>query len=145
MSETIIIKPLEWNNQLIAKDRELFDAVQQFFEREFGERRGNLGQYQRVYVSVRAGGEINGVAGVVTRADIPLFHVGSPTPGDRLAIRDALAATELLYNRLRCYIEDAGGIGYETFIYVAPEARERWAKFLERIGAKDANRFVVVP
>lgn len=146
MSETIIIKPLEWYpDTLMPKDRALFDAIQDFLVHEFGERHNNLGQFSRVFASVRENGQVNGLAGTVARMDVPLFHVGQPHAGqlERAETRDALAASELLYTRLKHYLEDIGGKGYDTFVYVAPETRERWAKFLERHGLREAHRWVI--
>lgn len=145
MSESVIITPLEWYPQTLSpKDPDLFAAIQDFLEQQFGERHNNLGQYQRVYAAQNEQKRVIGLAGTVARMDVPMFHVGEPSPHDRAGIRDALLATDLLYSRLKHYIEDAGGKGYETFVYVKPESREHWSKFLERIGAREAHRYVVV-
>jgi hypothetical protein len=37
------------------------------------------------------------------------------------------------------------GKGVETFVYIAPEARDRWANFLRRVDAREAHRHIVVP
>ena len=142
--DTIRIDPLEWNvGTGEAKDLALFEAIMRFAEKEFGERLANLGSYQRVYAVRNEAGEVIALSGAVVRFDIPLFHVGNPNPSDRAAIRDALAGSDLLYNRMKHYIEDAGGRGFDAFVYVAPDASNRWEKFLARIGAVEAHRHMV--
>lgn len=144
MNEPVRILPLEWYpGTLSPKDNELFAEIHEFLKQEFDEQHNNLGQYQRVYAAQNEGGKVIGLAGTVVRFDVPMFHVQEPDINNRPAIRDSLLATELLYDRLRHYIEDSGGRGYDVFVYVDPAKQERWGKFLERIEAKLANRWMV--
>ena len=140
----MIIKPIDWDKDGNVKDSKLFESAMQFSEREFGSRLANLNSYQKVFAGVRPNGEVNALGGLVLRYDCPLFHVARPA-ADRVAQRDALEASELLYNRLSWYIQDVGGGGLETFVYVDPATGGRWDKFLKDRGGREGCRWIFVP
>jgi len=142
---SVKISPLDWDKDLMPRDPELFDGVQKFAEREFGGLQGGLLKYNRVFAASNQENKVIGLAAIVNRLDVPMFHIESPDMASRPAIRDSLLASDLLYTRLCHYIEDVGGKGLETFVYVNPEVRDRWSEFLKRIGAKESHRYVVVP
>jgi len=137
------IIPLEWGPDGQCTNPELFGKVMEFTEREFGARHAGLPGFKRVFAVQRDNGEVNALTGINLRFDVPMFHVAQPT--GRPAQRDALVATDLCYARLVSYIEDMGGKGVDTFVYVAPDAQGRWAKWLDGKGAKQAHRYVVIP
>lgn len=135
---------VDWDQNGVAKNNALFDSIIRFTEREFGQAKANLGQYNKVFAAVRDNGEVNALGGVVLRYDCPMFHVTRPE-NDRPAQRDALEASDLLYNRLSYYLQDVGAGGFETFVYVDPATGDRWKSFLERRGAREAHRWIVIP
>ncbi len=144
----IKIIPIDWipsSSVLAPVDAQLFGAAQAFCEEQFGERK-NLGAFTKVWVALEESedgiaGPVCGIGGIVTRLDVPLFHVSGP---------HAKRIWAELYERLRNYVEDNGGKGYPAFIYTDPvhlqdgdPHREIVQRFLEKIGAKPAHRFVV--
>ena len=75
--------------------------------------------------------EVVGVGGMIQTVDIPLFH----TTSER--------ATLELYRRMAAYLVDTAGPGVATFVFVDPAKEPGWKLFLDRIGAKPANRWVL--
>jgi len=129
-------------------DPQLFKAAQVFCQEQLGNE-VNLGKMTKCWIVFEENEDgsllrVVAIGGIVWRLDIPLFHVAKPSNGaGREGMVSSLRASELLYERIKSYVEDNGGRGYEVFIGVQDDAEGTWARFLEKIGAKKAQRYVV--
>lgn len=129
------------------KDRNLFDAAQEYCKRELAEQ-FDFVRLNKVYVAVGnpvfkdglyVSGEICGITGYVLKPDIPVFRVS----GD-----NAARATKMLTDRYHSHFADLGWRGCEVFIHLShketPAQRcAKWDESLVATGATPADRYSV--
>jgi len=74
-------------------------------------------------------------------ADVPVYHVleGETRPQKVESMR----AHEALFTRVTGFIADAVGSGTQLFFYISPEMQDHWKSFRDRVGLRNAERFVM--
>lgn len=136
--------PIDFNQAGEPRDPLLYAAVQEFAEKEFGEKL-NVAYYARLFVAlavIEDKWKVVGVTGIRSSFDIPTFHI-APQSLDKEGFKVAEEVTNMMYMRLNNYLADLGNKGGSTLIYVAPEKERFWRRFLKRVGGKPANRYEV--
>jgi hypothetical protein len=124
------------------RDPLLFEAVQKFCEKEFGERR----QFQfdfKTWVVVShddSGYVVHGITSLRNMLDLYIFHI-APAGEDKEARDQARNVTFLLHGRASAFIQDQFGKGSRVQVFVAPAVERFWKGFLRMIKAKPSNRW----
>jgi hypothetical protein len=127
------------------RDKILYDAVQEFANREFGNPINFAGPGQAWAVAKLSeegdGYEVIGVSRLTMRADCHLFHIKL---GEEEIIReDARRARDMLTGRMTGYLQDTAGPGMEVMVHVEESQERFWKGYLRMIGAKPAQRWLV--
>ena len=150
MSTRIFAYPVEFEpNSTNPKSPQVFDAAQDFCQREFGKSLNLvLGKAWTVVRPGESGPEVIGLCQLVRSLDIPTFHVAKPleTGGcenDKAALQEARTARDLLTGRMWSYIQDTMGTGQSVTVHVAPEVERYWKSYLRLIRAERANRYIL--
>ncbi len=133
MSTTIV--PVQFRADGQPANPTLYAAVAEFCRREF-KKVPPLDKLGKVWAAIDwpgdgSGFQVVGLGGMSQQVDIPLFHTTSEK------------ATLELYKRMSAYLVDASGPGASTFVFIEPGQEVSWKLFLDRIGAKPANRWVL--
>jgi hypothetical protein len=125
------------------RDPHLYDALQKYFEQEFGSRQliSNNIKTWAVVEHDNDGYKILGVTALRYMIDCPMFHVSEGR--DEETWKRAVEARDMLFNRARAFLQDQAGTGTRVMVYVAPLAQRLWKGFLKKAGAVPANRFEV--
>lgn len=144
----IRVVPIECRADGSAADPRLWTAVEEFCKAQLGYA-PNFGRCIKSWAAVEenAPGDCKKILGVVClawRVDVPMFHIAAPgNSRDLEDVKQCYRARDGLIERAKNYLADNGAGGHEVTICVAPEARQAWEKFFQRLGAKDANRVVL--
>lgn len=141
---TLQVLPFNFENGVPA-DRILFDAVQAFCEKEFGQKvrfDKNIKTWAVVKSSEDGEGfEVIGLTSLAYALDCPVFHVAASD--DDAGREEARKVRDMLMGRASTFIQDYAGLGTEVLVYVKPETERFWKGYLRLIGAKLSNRFIV--
>ena len=146
MSKTIITVPLDFEaNTNNPRDRNLFDAAQNFCKEQFGaEYSFHLNGKNWCVIEVSDEGEgfeVIAVSGMVWVPDCRLFHVKPGT--NKETWKRAEDVSTALMKRMAAYLQDSIGLGTRVLVFVEPKTEGIWKRFLRRVGAKPANRYEV--
>src|SRR5437868_9422214 len=123
-------------------DPKLHDMAVDYCARELaGGQDLNLSKFTKVWLAVEMDQDqyhaIIGITGYVWRIDLPVFRVSG---------ENAVRATKMLTDRLRCYFQDNGARGTEVFLHISgkelPEQRcQKWEESLAAVNAVPADRY----
>lgn len=144
--------PVDFDQQTNApKDPHLYEAVQKYFEREFGEK-AFISRNLKTWAIVSEGeqGEyiVHAAGSLRFQLDCPLFHVTAPMKAEdkeqsKAAHDHARSVRDMLMGRMASYLQDTFGTGTKVNVFVHPDATKMWNGYLQLIGAKPANRWEV--
>lgn len=127
------------------KNRILFDSVQEFCNREFGEPL-DLHTNLKCWVAAEladTGYEIVGLTTMRLTPDVNTFHVTRGDDSEEARTR-ARQARDMLTGRLTTFTQDNWGTGKEVFVFIDPKVERFWRPYLRLIKAKPSDRHIVL-
>lgn len=126
------------------KNPHLHDAVQKYFEKEFGGR-VPIGNNLKTWAIVSEGeqGEyvVHAAGSLRFQLDCPIFHVTAGETEEQLEL--SRKTRDMLMGRMASFLQDQFGVGTKVNVFVHPDATKMWSGYLRMIGAKDASRWEV--
>jgi hypothetical protein len=82
-----------------------------------------------------------GLFGIQNTIDVPLCHI-TPITADREGLKFCELVRDAMIYRARAYCQDLGMTG-TALLYVEEKHERFWRRFLKRIGARPANRYII--